>query len=89
MAIYGELTARENLLFFGELYNLGGASLQRRVEEILAAVGLARPAAAELSTLLISLLQGAHVLCRAAGTVEPFERAARAVVALVPGDVAE
>ncbi len=40
LAVYGELTARENLLFFGELYGLGGAALRQRVEELLAAVGL-------------------------------------------------
>jgi ABC-2 type transport system ATP-binding protein len=40
LAVYGELTARENLRFFGELYGLGGPALLRRVEELLAAVGL-------------------------------------------------
>jgi TetR/AcrR family transcriptional repressor of lmrAB and yxaGH operons len=36
------------------------------------------PAQAEdLSTYLIGLLQGAHVLCRAAGSTDPFERIAR------------
>jgi ABC-2 type transport system ATP-binding protein len=40
LAVYGELTARENLCFFGELYGLGGAALRQRVEGLLAAVGL-------------------------------------------------
>jgi ABC-2 type transport system ATP-binding protein len=40
LAIYGELTARENLIFFGELYGLQGADLRRRVEEVLVAIGL-------------------------------------------------
>jgi ABC-2 type transport system ATP-binding protein len=40
LAIYGELTARENLAFFGELYGLRGAELRRRVDDVLAAVGL-------------------------------------------------
>jgi ABC-2 type transport system ATP-binding protein len=40
LAVYGELTARENLAFFGELYGLSGPLLQRRVEEVLAAAGL-------------------------------------------------
>jgi ABC-2 type transport system ATP-binding protein len=40
LAVYGELTARENLHFFGELYGLGEAELRRRVDAILAAVGL-------------------------------------------------
>jgi len=38
--------------------------------------------AADLATLLITLLEGAHVLCRAAGTLEPFEQAARTATAL-------
>jgi ABC-2 type transport system ATP-binding protein len=41
LAVYGALTGRENLCFFGELYGLGGVELRRRVEGILEAVGLA------------------------------------------------
>jgi ABC-2 type transport system ATP-binding protein len=40
LAVYGELTARENLLFFGELYGLKGIELQTRVAQVLATVGL-------------------------------------------------
>ena len=40
LAIYGELTARENLRFFGELYGLHGEVLRRSVAAVLAAVGL-------------------------------------------------
>jgi ABC-2 type transport system ATP-binding protein len=40
LALYGDLTPRENLQFFGELYDIRGAELRRRVEQILAAVGL-------------------------------------------------
>jgi ABC-2 type transport system ATP-binding protein len=40
LAIYGDLSARENLRFFGALYGLPRATLTERVEEILAAVGL-------------------------------------------------
>jgi ABC-2 type transport system ATP-binding protein len=40
LAIYGDLTARENLRFFGELYGLGGAALRDRVRKVLAAVAL-------------------------------------------------
>jgi ABC-2 type transport system ATP-binding protein len=40
LALYGELTARENLSFFGELYGVHGAELRGRVAHILAAIGL-------------------------------------------------
>jgi ABC-2 type transport system ATP-binding protein len=40
LAVYGELTARENLDFFGSLYGLAGQALAVRVDEVLAAIGL-------------------------------------------------
>jgi ABC-2 type transport system ATP-binding protein len=40
LAIYPELTARENLLFFGRLYNLPSGKLRSRSDELLNAVGL-------------------------------------------------
>jgi ABC-2 type transport system ATP-binding protein len=40
LALYGELTGRENLRFFGELYGLDGSTLRRRVKEVLKAIGL-------------------------------------------------
>ena len=40
LAVYPELTARENLSFFGKLYGLHGDDLRRRVNEMLAAVEL-------------------------------------------------
>jgi ABC-2 type transport system ATP-binding protein len=50
LAIYGELTARENLSFFGQLYGLRGRELDQRVEEVLAAVGLLERADARADT---------------------------------------
>jgi ABC-2 type transport system ATP-binding protein len=41
LAVYGELTARENLAFFGSLYGLSEARLADRVAHVLQAVGLA------------------------------------------------
>jgi ABC-2 type transport system ATP-binding protein len=41
LSIYPELTARENLQFFGKLYGLSGAELNRRVEHVLESVALA------------------------------------------------
>ena len=40
IALYPDLTARENLVFFGRLYGLGGDELGGRVEETLGLVGL-------------------------------------------------
>lgn len=45
IALYPDLTARENLNFFGSLYGLRGARLRERVDAALAAVGLADRAA--------------------------------------------
>src|SRR5262244_3611983 len=41
LAIYPELTARENLEFFGRLYGLATKPLRQRVDEVLDVVGLA------------------------------------------------
>jgi ABC-2 type transport system ATP-binding protein len=41
LAIYNELTARENLRFFGELYGIAGDVLTKRVDAILHAIALA------------------------------------------------
>src|SRR5436305_8926163 len=41
LAIYNELTGRENLRFFGELYGVKGPELEQRVNQTLEAIGLA------------------------------------------------
>ncbi len=50
LAIYPDLTARENLEFFGRLYDLGGAQLKARVGEVLELIGLTERAKDRTST---------------------------------------
>ena len=40
LAIYPELSARENLRFFGQLYGIGGRELGTRMDEVLEIIGL-------------------------------------------------
>ena len=58
------------------------ASWAGQLAQLLTAAGLAPAEAADLATLLITLLEGAHIMCRAAGTIEPFDQAARIATTL-------
>ncbi|MGE5249877.1 MAG: ABC transporter ATP-binding protein [Bacteroidota bacterium] len=40
IALYEDLTARENLQFWGKMYGLRGSALRKRVEEVLEVIGL-------------------------------------------------
>ncbi len=40
LALYEDLTARENLIFWGQMYGLSGGSLKSRVDEVLGQIGL-------------------------------------------------
>ena len=50
IALYEELTARENLIFWGQMYGMGGARLKKRVDEVLAQIGLADKANQRVKT---------------------------------------
>ena len=41
IALYPDLSARENLVFWGKMYNLRGTALKSRVDEVLEIIGLA------------------------------------------------
>jgi len=41
IALYPDLSARENLIFWGKMYGLRGAALKLRVDEVLEVIGLA------------------------------------------------
>jgi ABC-2 type transport system ATP-binding protein len=51
IALYEELPARSNLLFWGRLYGLRGAALRTRIEQVLERVGLADRAGSVVRTL--------------------------------------
>jgi ABC-2 type transport system ATP-binding protein len=44
IALYEDLSARENLTFWGKMYGLRGAALKKRVDEVLEIIGLAERA---------------------------------------------
>ena len=50
-ALYGELSVRENLAFFGALYGLHGKTLQVRIDEMLTLVDLVDRASSLVQTL--------------------------------------
>jgi ABC-2 type transport system ATP-binding protein len=50
IALYEELTARENLAFWGQMYNLNGKALNARIDEVLVQVGLTERAKDRVKT---------------------------------------
>ncbi|MEP6478992.1 MAG: TetR/AcrR family transcriptional regulator [Rhodoglobus sp.] len=69
-----ELRAVANQAFTAWASQLGSA---------LTTAGMEQAPANSLATLFVTVLEGAHVLCRAAESVEPFEASARSLLALV------
>jgi TetR/AcrR family transcriptional repressor of lmrAB and yxaGH operons len=61
----------------------GFTSWTSALAERLTIAGMAKKQAADLGTTLLALLEGAHVLCRAERSIEPFDRAARTALLLV------
>jgi len=50
IALYDSLTARQNLEFWGRLYDMGGKELARRIDEVLETVGLSDRAKDKIKT---------------------------------------
>jgi ABC-2 type transport system ATP-binding protein len=50
IALYSDMSARENLVFWGRMYGLSGGELGRRVDEMLSAVGLVERQKGRLGT---------------------------------------
>jgi ABC-2 type transport system ATP-binding protein len=50
LALYEDLTARENLVFWGQMYNLSGKTLKNRVAEVLEQIGLTERANQRVKT---------------------------------------
>jgi ABC-2 type transport system ATP-binding protein len=50
LAVYDELTGRENLIFWGQMYGLAGKALRRRVDEVLEQIGLTDKAKQRVKT---------------------------------------
>jgi len=50
LALYDDLSARENLVFWGQMYGLSGRSLKARVDEVLEQIGLSDKARNRVKT---------------------------------------
>jgi len=50
LALYEDLSAKENLIFWGQMYNLSGKSLNSRVDEVLEQIGLTDKAKNKVKT---------------------------------------
>ena len=50
LALYEDLSARENLVFWGQMYGLSGSTLKNRVDEVLGQIGLVDKAKDRIKT---------------------------------------
>ncbi|MBS0263525.1 MAG: ABC transporter ATP-binding protein [Planctomycetes bacterium] len=63
LALYSDLTARENLMIFGRLQGVAGTQLQERVEQALEWIGLADRATAFVRTFSGGMKRRLNVAC--------------------------
>jgi len=50
LALYEDLSARENLNFWGQMYGLGGKALRKRIDEVLELTGMTEKANQRVKT---------------------------------------
>jgi ABC-2 type transport system ATP-binding protein len=62
LIMYNDLTARENLKLFGELYDLSGGALARRIDELLSFVHLEKWADSRIGTFSTGMKQRVNVI---------------------------
>lgn len=62
MIIYNRLTARENLRFFGSLYNLPKKALEKRIDDLLEFVQLSKFKDAQVGTFSTGMRQRMNVI---------------------------
>jgi ABC-2 type transport system ATP-binding protein len=62
MIMYDRLTARENLMFFGKLYNIQKAALEERIDELLELVQLTKWKNAKVGTFSTGMRQRMNVV---------------------------
>jgi len=62
LALYPKLTARENLRFFGGLYGLSGAGLERRIDDLLGIAGLSEYAQCRVETYSTGMMRRLNLM---------------------------
>jgi ABC-2 type transport system ATP-binding protein len=62
MIMYNRLTARENLIFFGNLFNIPGDVLRKRIDELLELVQLTKWKNAQVGTFSTGMRQRMNVI---------------------------
>ncbi|HEX9069971.1 MAG TPA: ABC transporter ATP-binding protein, partial [Ktedonobacterales bacterium] len=62
-ALYNELTIKENLAFFGGLYNLRGKALNERIQSVVSLVELTERVGSPISTLSGGMRQRVSLAC--------------------------
>ena len=63
LALYEDLTARENLSFWGQMYNLSGKALNARIDQVLEQIGLKDRANQRVKTFSGGMKRRLNIAC--------------------------